>query len=861
MATTTLTEAATVPTADFHIVKTELHDAEVMDALWNDRSGTFASTVISRLRLYCRARKHGNQKEVVYHYGKDWADYELGRLYAKDGQGLQSYQADIRNPLLAKHYWDLDMENAHYVILAKLADGWGLKTDAIRQYISNRDAELRKVSSERIVAKTAFLKVAYGGDIKLASEGYRDYDVPADGDGTLLKAIEAEMRAIVDMCWARHEQYHKRATKVAKAKSVPARPGVPARVVNPRFTLFAVILQTEERKCLLALDAWLQTQGRQMDIYIHDGGEIRKLENELEFPAELIKGGEEAILKATGYSHKLKIKPLEHNFKMPERKSSGTLYDDAYAAREFIRLMGDNIQRDGETVYYFDEKTGLWSDSDTQFRIAVNKHRTNLVFTDADHIYNYGGNETSVAAMKKWVAPQLEDTNFMTRYADSSVGKLLWRDGIYDFTTGEFSEGFNPLILFKCRINRPFPRSIDTALMDKVETILFKSAFDEGDGQEAGRYLMKAMTMAIFGDYRRKKFYFGLGDSNCGKGLLTQAMASAFGSYVAQFDANNFKYNSRNGQDEAKQKAWLTGLDGSRIAFANELRMDKVPIDGNLLKAVSSGGDEMKIRTNHKDERAFVCRTTVFLMANDLLPCQPEDSGTRERRRVMRYRLRFVDEPTAGDERKKDPSLIPWFQNNEEVKDAVFGVLARCYKAMPDSERCVNGHIPEPKCVIEDTKEWAGDGADNFKDIITEHYKITNNVADFVPSKDIIAYVKGAGIRMSDQLVGRNLTKLIKLPEGVESVGVRRGAKVRFGIRLRTEDDAEVEEPTENTIVLAADHHEKQAATNAAIIAQYGSEEAYLKSLADSVSKPKEINIARVLANVAAKRAAAGITL
>lgn len=298
------TETTVVINTDYHIVKTELYDPDVMDVLLRDTTH-FSKRDLGNLSRYKRGRKHGNEVEVVYHFGRGCEQNQLGRLYPRNGQGLQSFNFDMRNPLLEKHYWDCDMENCHYNILWKLADTWGLKTDAIQQYIRNREAELRKVSSNRTIAKTAFLKVAYGGNIKLYSDYYSD-GIDPEGDITLLKKIESELKVIVDNCWIRHEQYQ----KIVKRKD------------NPKFSLFALILQTEERKCLLAIDDYFKSKGRQIDIYIHDGGEVRKLPNETEFPRNLLIEASDHIRELYGYNMRLVIKPFQHSFKMPISETS-----------------------------------------------------------------------------------------------------------------------------------------------------------------------------------------------------------------------------------------------------------------------------------------------------------------------------------------------------------------------------------------------------------------------------------------------------------------------------------------------------------------------------------------------------------
>lgn len=770
-----------------HIVLNELYDADVMEALGRDVK-TFSKKDLTNLSRYKRGRKHGNQVEVVYHYAKGFEHNKLGRLYARDGQGLQAFPFDIRNPLLEKHYWDIDMENCHYNILAVLAEKWNLKTDAIRHYINNRNACLVMVSSNRGISKTAYLKIAYGGNIKIYNEFYNDDGVPADADLSVVRAIEKEMSFIVDTCWDKHfnATLDKQQQKIILKKP------------NAKFSLFALILQSEERKCLMAMMEFFRINKRSVDILIHDGCEVRKTEGEIEFPKDLIEGVEKHITLRTGYTFKVVNKPFSHAFKMPV-KEQAEIIDDEYAARVFVKLLDDKISRDGDDIYYFNDATGLWAKGDAAFREAVSANKAKLIFTSLDDkgdatLINYGGKEINVKAMSKWILPSVPDTQFITRNGNSSKHKLLFADGIYDFNTG-FTKGFDPAIVFNKRINRKYPVERDEALVKKINDILFVNAFSTDGGEVVGEYMKKALAVGLAGDYRRKKFYMGLGEANCGKGLLVAAFREAFEGYAAEWDGNNLKYNPRNGQDEAKKLAWIREMVGVRLAFSSELRMDKIPIDGNLLKKVSSGGDAMGIRGNNQDQIEFVNRATMFLLANDLCEITPKDTGTQSRIRVMRYRLKFVPKSedelknAAGnwisDERPMDAAIKEKFETTD-YKDALFHLMADTFKNMIEEEREWGGRLADPKEVLEDTREWSGDSLSEFKMLIEAKYEITNSTADMVRSDEISKYIiDECKQKLSENKVGRELTKLLALPDGIPKDINVNGKKHRYGLRLR----------------------------------------------------------------------------
>jgi hypothetical protein len=57
-----------------------------------------------------------------------------------------------------------------------------------------------------------------------------------------------------------------------------------------------------------------------MDVYIHDGGCVRRLADEKEFPPALLRQLEEDVLAKFGYSIKLEVKPMTHSFEFKKDK-------------------------------------------------------------------------------------------------------------------------------------------------------------------------------------------------------------------------------------------------------------------------------------------------------------------------------------------------------------------------------------------------------------------------------------------------------------------------------------------------------------------------------------------------------------
>jgi len=288
-----MTEDPAHPSA--HIVKQELFDPDVMKSLLSDERYAYIDR--ARLKKYYKSRHNPNECRVIYNYGKGWESSQLGRLYPDHGCGLQSFPRDIRNPLTAKYYWDIDIENAHFIIAKKLAEDRGLSTTCFKRYVENRDECLLSVSANRSVAKVAFLKILYGGDIKLYDPNEDEHEEP-DGDLGFLVSLKAEVNALMEHIWLECDEIRKHCL----------------RKRNPKASVLSIVLQSVELKLLLALDRCMIEHGRQLDSFIHDGGLVRKLVGEMEFPISLLRCAEDYLLAQTGYVVHLVNKPITHSY-------------------------------------------------------------------------------------------------------------------------------------------------------------------------------------------------------------------------------------------------------------------------------------------------------------------------------------------------------------------------------------------------------------------------------------------------------------------------------------------------------------------------------------------------------------------
>jgi hypothetical protein len=288
-----------------NIIKHEKFDETNAKYLLNDER--FSKEDRTHLSQYFKHRISGSQLNCSYKFGYGCEEHKLGRLFPTDRIGLQSFRFDIRNPLAKKYYWDIDIVNCHYVIAEYFCEIYNIKHDTITYYINNRDECLKIVSNDRKKAKTEFLKVLYGGDIKLYNDSFNELNGIVNNESfDFLKNIEKEISILVEIIWAKYDIFH--SLKTGK-EHIPI-----YKKRNPKYSLMSLIFQTEERKLLMILDSFFTKSGRYMAVFIHDGGYIERLEQEHIFPNEILINAIQTVKNIYGINIKLSIKNIDYEW-------------------------------------------------------------------------------------------------------------------------------------------------------------------------------------------------------------------------------------------------------------------------------------------------------------------------------------------------------------------------------------------------------------------------------------------------------------------------------------------------------------------------------------------------------------------
>ena len=382
------------------------------------------------------------------------------------------------------------------------------------------------------------------------------------------------------------------------------------------------------------------------------------------------------------------------------------------------------------------------------------------------------------------------NNDWLKQSDSSSLGKILFENGYYDFHKQNFYTEFNPDYVFFGKIHHKFETfdADDELYMDSIVERLFYQTL----GKEVGDFLILNLARGLSGECM-KRLLFVLGDPNTGKGVITTAVSHAIGDYFGAFNAESLAHRETS-QDPAQVMRFMLLLRYKRIVISNEIQ-SKVELAGNFLKKFASGGDPLVGRTHCGEETTFIAHFLGLIFANDINKITPYDPAVDTRVRCATFTKTFVEgEPANEFELKMDMNI------KDEVKTARFqrcfvGLLMKYHADYMDGGK----QEVEPLGVKNSKKEWIESTIDKNPVVnFLKDYEITNVETDYVKSKDIQEWIEKNSLGISITKFGRELNKYATLNK-LENLQYKdkkikgKTSRVWIGVKQRESDD-ELEE-------------------------------------------------------------------
>jgi muconolactone delta-isomerase len=702
-----------------------------------------------------------------------------GRLFC--GNSVQGLPKIFRGFLLRNTTTtDIDMVNAHPRLLLYLCKLHQLHCPELTYYVENRDAILNAYGGDREAGKVLYLKAVNNDklDKTETNKAFKEFDKE-------MKELQKQVTALPEYSeivkttpeTKLYNWYGSAINRILCAFENKVLQ-VAVRVVNRR----------QIEICSLMFDGLLVYGD-----YYETPELLREIEDAVE--VEFLEMGMEFDYKAHSQTTQMPEDWTEATEERNEGKRIVTTELDA------VELIFEEVKKNfiySQEVIYHKQDNHMWSSNQRE----INAHLT--LITLKSNIFKEGGKKdeivpfvqnkkvaTNVASMVlDMVIKNNKNDAWISTAPKSSLRKVLFLNGYYDFLKGEFITFGNPAfdnsIVFFERINYSYEPTLD----EKIDDVK-KRLFYDPLGKEVGDYMILNIARGLAGDCM-KRILFCLGSGNTGKSILTLAIQHACGGYYGDFNAMNVAVKKNGSQDEAQNLRWVMLLKHKRIICSNEIK--NCDLDGNAIKKLSSGGvDNITARLHGGNETSVNISFLPIIFANDIKNVTPKDDALDFRLKCATYVKGYVENPTNEFELKKDEHI------NEEVVSEAFkltfiNMLFTSYK----DYLARNKDELEPQDAVKAKESWFKIKKNQILEELLNDFEITNCEDDYIQSSYIEEWIKGKNLDVSMTKLGLEVSKHAKLKgfANVYSKPKKIGSKTKqvwYGLKILVEDEIDDE--------------------------------------------------------------------
>jgi hypothetical protein len=677
-----------------------------------------------------------------------------GRWFAKTPGALQGMCRRIRQTICDGEWIDIDFVNCHPVVLAGMCQNtFKIPCPFLEKYLQDREVMLQEMVEggvpNRDEAKKKVLKALNGGIVTDVKTPWWD-------------ALQQEFAYIASVVALHSDnaQYLQEGKEDKRGDY-----NLYARTMNK-------VLCEEENKCLEVLFIALKDEGLVTNTcsLIFDGLMIPDTTSNRE---KITQPGffmhiSKKIFEITKHQIEVKIKEFDEIYELPADYAD-TVSDifvvdpgnDAQAATEFFkRFPGKLVKSQGRTFFM---NGGIYTEHPKMVREGiVGAIRGMEIYIRSSspmgELTPYSQNRRHIDDCAQLIMQDntIEDHSFVDKLFTSSLHYMAFEDGIYSFKTKELLPYPVKDVFFTIKINRPFPRNVDPEVTRRIMKKVLEPIFPD---ENQMRYYFHRMARSLAGAVQDKLWHINIGERNCGKGVVGDFMRMAFQDFVSIFNSESLLCNNMPSGDAAKAQSWISPLEFKRIIFSNEMKLQggRAKLDGNMIKRIASGGDEIQTRTNHKDEVNKRIQCTMWLNANDIAPCDPPDAF--QTLQVFSFQSAFIpanEMEERGDTcprhwKPEDSDIKTWINTPENIDAFTMFVLGNY-----DTSKC-----PVPECVSMHSNRFKGASSVRDIDRFAEVVKYNANPKNRVFTAEIIMALNDAGLKgISANNVGDYVEKL-----------------------------------------------------------------------------------------------------
>lgn len=753
------------------ITLTEKCDSETLQKLIITESIPKAQRTLLK-KYYDKYDKDANNIVVGYNYSTELKN--KGRLYANGSLSLQNFEKKIRGVLAYKYYLDVDMKNAHPVLTVQYCEKNGIECPLYKKYVEEREKILKEIMEfhnvSRIQAKKLPLRLAYGGDYLFTDEEGKDFQ-PTKQMKYIIDLKKELYQIGLQICELETEIFE----EIRKDK----------KKINKIGSVMSVVAQIIENDCLIAMKDYFEKRTKyKVGTLCFDGLMIKADKKDTEYIRGLFPKIYDYVKRATQYTIELDIKPFNEEEPQDIEKYLPYVGDDLECAMKLIEIEGkEKFKYNGGKFYIFNELNGLYEEGESLIYYYLQKNQKYLTVVNKAgyELGNYGRQTNLMKRIPLILAPNVKIDNWENLIELSSIGKLLFSNGIYDMKQNEFTREYSEKIVFMKSIPLKYLKikNNEQEVMNYARELFFNALFKPEQVQN----IILTIALAIAGE-KIKRLYFFPGNSNAGKSLFTNILTHVFGTYVSTFNTESLCMKDREG-DEAQDLRWSYLKRDCRLLCGNELKMNKI-LDGNKIKK-QTGNDNLEGRLHCGNETRFKPAYTIFILLNDIPQIQPYDDAVKNRMTYYNFPYIFTEEE---EKIRESPNIYKRMNRNLEIdlkndKKFITGMYFLIFNAY--KKYLEDGILPVGDADIKAEWEDGQKQEDQFEEYIYKDF-IKCDENEYITVREINEY-KEMNHKIFGSMSSIKFNKLIVEKFGCTKGKNNKGIRIWRGIKRTSNND------------------------------------------------------------------------
>lgn len=296
---------------------------------------------------------------------------------------------------------------------------------------------------------------------------------------------------------------------------------------------------------------------------------------------------------------------------------------------------------------------------------------------------------------------------------DENRDLLCFNNGVYDLKNKHFRDGTPDDYISLCTNIDYIPYDENNQYIKELDNY-FSQVHPKKDMKN---YVVTLLSSYLQGHTPDEKFHIWTGTGANSKSKLIELVQMALGDYAGTLPISLLT-QKRAASGTATPEMAMT--KGKRFCVFNEPEeTDKIRV--GLMKELT-GGDKLMARQLFKEPVEFKPQFKLLLACNKLPYIPSTDGGTWRRLRVVQFGSKFVDNPKAPNEFKKDEYLALKFEN---WKTSLMSILINTF-----AEYKIKGLV-EPKEVTKFTNKYQ-ESSDVYLEFLNESIENTGKKDDYL---------------------------------------------------------------------------------------------------------------------------------